>query len=431
MTDRAVTTPVANGLANGTSNRRLAELAKAGYLLTRDPTMQVEFEVHHVQDMPGYFYDSLVTSDQPPFLECLSACANGIGLVVGTRTGSDDTAKYRDNGRDEIVLDEVSRKIFRGVARPNPSFTFESIRTFEAIISIGEPRPEPVTFAESLIIKDVLGYVSRLASDSFGVPVLSAQWPAQIPVKARGRPDVQDIMLRDEAVPPHASSGAIRFSLAIGNSSAEVRMRLERTLIRFAERHGFGLWLADSRMGYRTGNWFHVCGHDADLAKERSDANDPDNQPVAVCLPVTFVGPARVGSTSALMKLVRSLPFVGVIGSSNTTLDDLAFIHLQLSVRGLCEDNFVEVNRKLASGVSHHGSPLDVLGRVFHQLGLQPEFEANTRDRAELAMPAFDYKTLVRNVFHCAKPPRRRRMAIWFSWQIEIEPGGMVNVMRG
>lgn len=418
-----------NGRTGGTSVRRLAELAKAGYLLTRDPTLQVDFEVHHVQDVPGYFY-SLVNSDSAEpsdFLECLAASANGVGFVFGTRAGSTETARYRGDAPDVVVIDEDDRKIFRGVATPNPSFTFESARTFEAIISVGGPRPEQVSFARSLVIKEVLGHVSQLAADTFRVPMLSAQWPAQIPVKVRGRPDVQDIMRREEAVPPHASSGAIRFSLAIGDWSAAQRMRLERQLIRFVEQRGFGLWFADSRLGYRTGNWFHVRGYDPTVAGDRADTSDP----VTICLPVTFVGPARTGSTSALLKLLESLPFVGLVGFSSTTLDDLAFIHLQLSVRGLSAADLAEANRRLADSVTQHGSPPDVLADVFRALDLHDEFETHKRGAAELAMRAFDYKTLVRNVFRCTRPPRRRRMAIWFSWQVECEQGGLQHVMRG
>ncbi|HKN95966.1 MAG TPA: hypothetical protein VJX10_02520, partial [Pseudonocardiaceae bacterium] len=234
------------------------------------------------------------------------------------------------------------------------------------------------------------------------------------------------------AVPPHASSGALRFSLAVGESSTAVRMGLERQLIAYTEERGFGLWLADSRMGYRTGNWFHVRGYDADRVREHEEANDPDSRPVTICLPVTFVGPARVGSTNALLKLLRSLPFVGIIGTSNTTLDDLAFIHMQLSVRGLTTGDLVKANRRLADGVrSHHGGPLDVLGDVFRALDRREEFEANTRNGPELVLRAYDYKTLVRNVFPCIPPPGRRRMAIWFSWQIECEDSGLVNVMKG
>jgi hypothetical protein len=424
------------------STRRLAELAKAGYLLTRDPTLQVDFEVHHVKDVPGYFY-SLVrnnaarTGQASDFVECLSACSNGIGVVIGTRVGSDRSPKYQvdsDDGvvvDDGVVIDSDTTRIFTGAARPNPSFTFESARTFEAIISVDSPAPEQVTFGKSVLIKEVLGHISHLAADTVKVPILSAQWPAQIPAKVRGRPDVHNIRTRDEGAPPYSSSQAIRFSMALGESSSADRMRLAKHLIRFAEKRGFGLWLADSRPGYRAGNWFHICGFDPTVAKESGRTHDLDDRPVTVCLPVTFVGPARVGSSSALMSFLESLPFVGVTGFSNATLDDLAFIHLQLSLRGVSSDDIVAANRKLATRSIHHGSPMDILGEVFSKLGFEQEFRLSVANWSELTGRAVDYKTLARNVYPCVPPSPRRRMAMWFSWQAEGNTTTLVTMMKG
>jgi hypothetical protein len=418
------------------STRRLAELAKAGYLLTRDPTQQVDFEVHHIQDVPGYFYslvrtDTMKTEQPSDFMECLSASANGIGVVIGTRTGSDRTPKYRVDSDDGVVIDDDSTRIFTGAARPNPSFTFESARTFEAIISVGTPEPETITFAKSVLIKEVLGYVAHLAADTVKVPMLSAQWPAQIPAKVRGRPDVHNIRTRDEGAPPYSSSQAIRFSMALGESSSDDRMRLAKHLVRFAEKRGFGLWLADSRPGYRTGNWFHICGFDPVVAKESATAGDLDEAPVTMCLPVTFVGPARVGSSSALMSFIESLPFVGVVGFSNVTLDDLAFIHLQLSLRGMTRKHIAGANQKLTTRKIHHGSPMDILGEIFGKLGYEHEFRLSVANWSELTSRAVDYKTLARNVYPCVPPPPRRRMAMWFSWQAEGNTTTLVTMMKG
>ncbi|HEX5404499.1 MAG TPA: hypothetical protein VFX16_19605 [Pseudonocardiaceae bacterium] len=416
---------------NQNSTRRLAELAKAGYLLTRDPTLQVDFEVHHIEDVPGYFF-SLIRDDsaRTDFVECLAAGANGVGVVIGTRTGSDRAPKYRLDPDDGVVIDDDTTRIFTGAARPNPSFTFESALTFEAVISIGHPEPETVSFRKSLLIKELLGYVAHLAAGTIKVPILSTQWPAQIPAKVRGRPDMHNIRTRDEGAPPYSSSQAIRFSMALGESSSADRLRLAKELIRFAEERGFGLWLADTRPGYRTGNWFHVRGYDSARAEARGRAKTLDDEPVTTCLPVTFVGPARVGSTSALLSFLEALPFVGIVGFSNTTLDDLAFIHLQLSLRGLTTAGLAAANRKLTSRTTHVGSPMDILGEVFSKLGFEHEFERSVKDWSELTGRAVDYKTLARNVYPCVPPPPRRRMAVWFSWQAEGDTTTLAAMMK-
>jgi hypothetical protein len=410
------------------STRSLAELAKAGYMLIRDPTMLVDFEVHHVSDVSGYFRDMVIgpagEAPESVFVETLVSTANGVGLLIGTRTGS----RYvGGNGTEPVVITEGRRNVFPGVAQPNPSFTYESARTFEAIIAIDSPDVRAIGFRRSLTIKKVIAYVSRLASDVARVPVLSAQWPAQVPSNASTRPDVPG---REEGPPPRSSSLALRFSLALGESSAERRLQLGRHLIDYAKEHGFGLWLEDSRIGYRTGSWFHVCSVDPGLAAE-NDAAEPDDSQVSMCLPVTFVGPARVGSTSALMRYLESLPFVGVVGCSNTTLDDLAFIHLQLSLRGLTPRRLVEANKQLAGDDLLAGHPVEVLRTVFTRLGFEREVLAGRSDRRELPGRAFDYKTLAHSLFPCLPVSARRRMAIWFSWQVRNNDRGLQDVIGG
>jgi hypothetical protein len=150
-----------------------------------------------------------------------------------------------------------------------------------------------------------------------------------------------------------------------------------------------------------------------------------------MCLPVTFVGPARVGSSSALMSFVESLPFVGVVGFSNVTLDDLAFIHLQLSLRGMTRRHIAGANQKLTTRKIHHGSPMDILGEIFGKLGYEQEFRLSVATWSELTSRAVDYKTLARNVYPCAPPSPRRRMAMWFSWQAEGNTTTLVTIMKG
>ncbi|GAB2982379.1 hypothetical protein GCM10017788_37690 [Amycolatopsis acidiphila] len=409
------------------------ELAKAGYILGKGPQMRVDFEIHHLPNSPGYFRDLMAQEQEGSgFVEALSSSANGVGIVIGTRTGLVDSARGgRHAGTGEsLTIDRNGRNVFSGIARPNPSFTFESVRTFEGVISISGSEAATVDFRRALLIKEVIAYTAKLAAEVAGVPLLSAQWPAQVPPKMRGKPGVQHVHGREEGPPPHASSHAIRFALALGESSAETRMRLGRHLAEFALERGFGLWLADSRVGHRTGNWFHV----ASLAPSRTAgylAQDNDREQITVCLPVTLVGPARIGSTHTLMGFLSSLPFVGVVACSNTTLDDLAFIHLQLVIQGLGVRDLVAKNKalkELANEDSQDTNPVQAFLRILRALEC-PEVAPIVGTRQAKPNPAFDYRVLAGSLFPCLPKTTRRRVAVWFSWQVKATEDALLTIV--
>jgi len=74
------------------STRALADLARAGNRVLREPSMQVAFEIHHLADRPGQLADIVARDpDGSGFAETLSSSANGVGLVIGTRVGDAHT----------------------------------------------------------------------------------------------------------------------------------------------------------------------------------------------------------------------------------------------------------------------------------------------------------------------------------------------------
>src|SRR5437764_15357644 len=69
------------------SIRNVADLARAGFEIARQPVTKVDFEVHHVRARQGYLRE--LTSTEPAnatFLETLYSSANGVGVAIGTRT---------------------------------------------------------------------------------------------------------------------------------------------------------------------------------------------------------------------------------------------------------------------------------------------------------------------------------------------------------
>ena len=77
----------------------LADLARAGYRVLHEPSMQVEFEIHHLVDRPGGLA-GIVARDPAGhgFAETLSSGANGVGLVVGTRIADTPGQAYSQHG---------------------------------------------------------------------------------------------------------------------------------------------------------------------------------------------------------------------------------------------------------------------------------------------------------------------------------------------
>jgi hypothetical protein len=137
---------------------------------------------------------------------------------------------------------------------------------------------------------------------------------------------------------------------------------------------------------------------------------DPDNSPEHI-LPVTFVGPARVGSTHSIILALNQFPGIGVAACSITLLDDLAFIHLQLALPhgvsiGLTKGNTV--------GLDPSTFMKEVLGPA-----LRPHRKFVGNDIAD------DYQTLAGPQLDYVHPDRQRRLAIWFSWQMNRTPEGL------
>src|SRR5690348_13596138 len=92
---------------------------------------------------------------------------------------------------------------------------------------------------------------------------------------------------------------------------------------------GMGLQLSDRRFGKVRGEWWTVLSMDAERYEQRKQELFPwaaDGVPDAVRL-LTFVGPARVGSTAAIVS-DQAARNVGILAVSEATLQQLAFINL-------------------------------------------------------------------------------------------------------
>jgi hypothetical protein len=235
-----------------------------------------------------------------------------------------------------------------------------------------------------------------------------------LPIEESTEPDVES---RSEQV-PRAASIAVRFAIALQQPTSDLRLDLGRRLSRYCTRRGYGLWLADVRPGFRAGNWFQISPQDRErlhehfaTSIERVGKYDPE-----FALPITLVGPARVGSTHALLAFLRQYRRAGVLACSVTVLDDLAFIHVQLAVVGIGKARPREELSDLLDVCAGDGSPWAALPSVLKVI-LGEELESRNHELDTLLMEkAGDYQTFVGPILDVAVD-EGRRIAFWISWR--------------
>ncbi|RZQ63796.1 hypothetical protein [Amycolatopsis suaedae] len=399
----------------------IADLARAGFQIARQSLTTVDFEVHHVEARPGYLRGLAPFLGDAPFLEALCSAANGGGVAIGTRTGEASAAMtgrpadgQRRCGREDVP----GGWVFQHSAWPNPTFVYESAHTFEGLISV-DRTARKLTDRHGTAVRELLEGISEVAANLAGAPLLTLQCPAQLPTVVKTRH--LDLRTRKE-LPSAYSSLAVRFSVALTDNSAERQFLLGNHLRELCERRGYGFWVSDTRPGHRPGNWFQVC-------RSRPGFEPAADEQVTTCLPLTCVGPARVGSTHAIVTFLRRYPQVGVVGCSGTSLDDLAFIHLQLSVDGVAAGRVNRILRKLLDGPAPPPTrPHELLAALFHRLGLRGCAETAPAD--ESTHPASDYQALLGPAFDYRPASTSDSLAIWVSWQMAHSPAGLAGPLE-
>lgn len=433
------------GNSSGVSSlRELAEIARAGYAILRQPFMQVDFEVHHITDRPRYLHDLLTIA--PPagqprlagvgsFAETLSSSAHGIGFVTATRTGR--AIAYRHQGSsapvDVRVTGTGDGRLFRGSQTPNPTFTSESAARFEGIVCV-EDEPREIQLRHGLAVKDVLREVSSTAAQESDAFLLSLQCPAQLPAHCYSEWDYSerdytehDVTVRHEHW-PRASSIAVRFWIALQQPSTELRLRMATRLARYCAERGYGFWLADSRIGRRQGNWFLVSPHDRTRARRTlgRDADRPGTSWVQAALPVTFVGPARQDSTDSILDYLASFRELGVLACSISSLDDVAFVHLQLAANGISTNGVPDVAGELDAHQKAGAPPGEALDAAIPFLLRDEPVRAQT-----LGSGATGYQSLVGPLLPLRREAGCKRSPVWFSWQMEHTDKGLAPPLLG
>lgn len=443
------------------SSRDLADLALAGCRIVRQPLMQVTFEVHHVVDRPGYLAGHVTAAESPVaseakcaventvrqgpvteaeskskvgtevkaatkaesraaaedrigFGETLTTSAYGLGLVIVTRTavGVGSRRSYPRGRQTKCEVDNTDeRRLFRGTARPNPSFLYETAWRYEGLICVDD-QDQTMRVWHSRAVLKVLNKITQLA-DNFHLPILSLQAPAQI--QPNDSEISEHLPWREERLLPPAASIAVRFAIALQHPSPDKVLKISEKLARFCADRGFGFWLADTSPGSRQGNWFSITECDSSRTAARRSRQTIGRRAVKLAIPITLVGPARGETTGALVSFLSQYKAVGITGCSVAPLDDLLFVHLQLAFAGVPDAAVKSLDNHIRPLGDPGGPPTGELIRMLQILDLHRQVEPGDMNQLDVR----DYQCLMGPSRRLTHPNMRERMAVWFSWQTQ------------
>ncbi|RZS44495.1 hypothetical protein EV193_101371 [Herbihabitans rhizosphaerae] len=307
----------------------------------------------------------------------------------------------------------ITREVYGGAVVTNPGFLYDSAQSVELLITLSHKRWKP-TFADSLMISTIYHQVTSAALAGEGTPILFLQSPAA-PFK-----DAPPSVRQDgSGENPRLTNGmALRMLVGLDEARPDARLELLRGVAAVAAEHGLGLQVADRRFGRVRGEWWTVTHPHAQTYRLRRAALFPwatSEIPSSVQL-LTFVGPARVGSSAAIASdlVTRN---IGILAISEAVLQETAFINIVVPVAPARRAEQVAAGscRPIVEG----------LGKVASDCGLTRRQEV--RGRSVIGdSPATDYRVLATGplTVRIEESAKRRDRAVWISWDLPLPPGG-------
>lgn len=222
---------------------------------------------------------------------------------------------------------EVSSRLvrYRSSALTNPGYADGSTGSTEVLVVL---RLDPWIpgFADALLVAMATAEITDIATRN-GLPVLYVKSPVS-PFRNTSRRYRAD---GSGEAPRSANGLAVR--VILGEGSPGQRMDTFTALTEMAQHHGWSLDVADRRLGRVKGQWWTIVGIDQELfRRRRQEIADwvPTSTPQRAML-VTTAGPARIGSTAAILANLATRN-VGIAAVSAMTLQGVTFVSLVVPV---------------------------------------------------------------------------------------------------
>ncbi len=377
----------------------------------------VLFDISHDGPETGLPPADLVPPTAPDQVatETLSFHVAGVGFGVhtwtpvtpskqqeGVTTSRIAVRRYETNGHGP------ARGLFTGSVVINPDFLYDTGHSVEVLLTL-DHEPWRPTYADSLMITLAYQGMTAAAAAGQGAPVLFLQSPVA-PFRDPGR----QFRVDGSGEAPRLANGmALRMIVGLEQDNHGKRIALMCALAQLATENGFGLQVADRRFGRVRGEWWSVLPPDRKryLARKAELFGwAPDSVPAAVQL-LTFVGPARLGSSAAIASDLLSRN-VGVLAVSESSMQEIAFINMVVPLAP------ARIGRARLSSTTLSIS--DGLGQTASECGLTRRQAVRAKSRVTDSA-ATDYRVLRTGPM---RPPIKEWAGddhpLWLSWGLPL-----------
>lgn len=395
--------------------RRGADLIRAAGLAIRGGGVTVPFAGIHADGNPADAAAALgQLSTREPWgstpllpLNALAARIGGVAtaLVVGAR--GPDSPRHPSEPHSHSG-------VFEGQAAANLSFLSDQSRAAEGILVLRRRHSPIPSVGDCREMAGALSHLSHLAT-AMNAPIQFAYAPSAPP--PRGRKEARGDGSREQW--RWVDRACIRFALGVRSFEPEARLAFYRALTEYCSARGFDLHLADRRFPRGGGRWFELAG----AASRAEDTQRPRAEPLHLLLPLTVIGPARVGTTHAVVSYLSGAR-IGIKGATITSLGDLALINLNLAVPRALAPAVALASREPALRPA-----VTELARVGSLLSSHPYPHLGEPATSRLA----DYRCVV-GTPRRPSPSSSRWRALWITWEAPSAARYLwlvVDVLRG
>jgi hypothetical protein len=376
----------------------------------RSPDLRIGYSLLHIKDRPFALRDVLAAEpDGHEWTDTLASAAYGSGFVALVGPIRSESTVAEDGMGASTSISGMVR--VDGSMSPNPSFIYEASDYTEMLISIDPNRNKP-TVDDGLVLGVVLREISERAVEH-DAPILSLETPVVIPqitYLSDDRPQRQERWRSPSGL-------GIRFSAALDRGRAGAQIRFADRLLEFCRERGLGLWMGDRRPGHRQGNWFRLIAHEEGrVADFRAQLPPVTERGVTYVVPLSAIGPARIGSTNAIISALVAAG-IPILSTSITAMRDLAIIHVLLGGTG-------------DRSVSRFGSMQKDLGvdeaikMLSDEVGTSSDAPA-VRAAERLAERCVDYVSVAGPSLVPRANIVKNRGVIWTSWEV---PAGSIGL---